>query len=145
MSPHAPEFERVAVDGPLRIDGALACDAVVPRLLQRLLSADDTTLAVLRAVVAPRLVIVLGPAEALPWVDGVRYLCRAPDEPNLLLPTDTRMRMDAAMVLRAFVLHADRPRPPLVLIPEAREFVSVAAARPIERERVRLWIEGGHG
>lgn len=131
MSRPRLEFRRDAVDGVLAIDGVLACDGVVEALLARLRRSDAATLATLRGVFTPTLAVVLGPTDALPWVDGLRYLARAVGEPNLLLPTDVRMNIAPRVVLRAFLHRPEAPRPPVVLLPEQRLFVSVAEARSL--------------
>jgi hypothetical protein len=125
------EFRRDAVDGTLAIDGVLACDGVVEALLARLRRSDAATLAMLRGVFTPTLAVVLGPTDALPWVDGLRYLTRAAGEPNLLLPTDVQMNVAPRVVLRAFLGRPEAPRPPVVLVPERRWFVSIAESRSL--------------
>ena len=126
---------------PIAIDGALARGEVVPRLLARLLACTDDELALLRGVIGRELAIVIGPTDALPWVDQLCWLARAPDEPALWLPADLATRLPAPVVLRALSRRVPRPRTPFVLLPDARELVSLAEARPLARERLHAELE----
>jgi hypothetical protein len=126
---------------PDAIDGALARGDVVARLLSRLLACTDDELGKLRGVIGRELAIVIGPSDALPWVDALCWLARAPDEPALWLPTDLALRLPASVVLRALSRRVPRPRTPLVLLPDTRELVSLAEARPLARVRLQAELE----
>src|SRR5262249_37183525 len=102
---------------------------------------DDDSLAKLRGVIGDGIVVVLGAADALPWIDGVRYIARAADEPNLLLPTGMCTRLAPPIVLRALLDKTPGLKPPIVLLPEPRAIVSLADARTIARAR----LERPHG
>jgi hypothetical protein len=135
------EIDPVVVGDTLAIDGVVAVGDAVPRLLARLRAYDDDALARLRGVIGVGIVVVLGAADALPWIDGARYIARAPDEPNLLLPTGMRTRLAPQIVLRALLDGTAGLKPPIVLVPESRRIVSLADARTIARAR----LEPSHG
>lgn len=135
------ELDPRPVGETLAIDGAIAMGDAASRMLARLRACDDGDLAKLRGVIGDGIVVVLGAADALPWVDGVRYIARAPDEPNLLLPTGVGTRLAPQIVLRALLDKTPGLKPPLVLVPESRQIVSLADARTIARTR----LERPHG
>jgi hypothetical protein len=130
------EIDPAPVGDALAIDGVVARGDAVPRMLARLRAEDDESLARMRGVIGDGIVIVIAPADALPWMDGARYLARAAGEPNVLLPTGMRTRLDARIVLRALLAKTPGLRPPIVLLPDTRQLVSIADARPIARARL---------
>lgn len=81
---------------PLTAEGAYARGPLAAELLriakERLLRP--------RGAAGKDLTVLLG-AE-LPWLDGVRYLARDPDEPRLYLPTDLELSIPAPLAARAF-------------------------------------------
>jgi hypothetical protein len=63
---------------------------------------SDDELARLEAVASARLVVVVGPSEALPWVPDIEYFGRDPEVPSLLLPTALAPSVPPAWLARAF-------------------------------------------
>ena len=78
--------------------GLVAAQAVMPALLARLAEYSPEQLARLSAVACRDLLVILGPQEALPWVDGVRYCAPDPDAPNLWLATHVRPSISADLL-----------------------------------------------
>src|SRR5258707_596127 len=72
---------------PLVPVGVGACGLVSFALARRLLMMSDDDLGKLTGAAGDGLLLVLGPAELLPWVDGVVYLGRQEPTSSLLLPT----------------------------------------------------------
>ena len=89
------------------------------------------------------LLILLGEAESLPWVDGVQYLGRDPDAPSLLLPTTLAPSVAPSLLERAFLRRFPGLAPPLAVLPSLACVASAAEARPLDRERLRAWLERG--
>jgi hypothetical protein len=112
-------------------------------LAQRLLARDDEALARLSGVAAPDLLVVLGDAAELPWVDGAVYLGKDADAPALLLPTTRMPSAPLPLVERALLARA-RPAgtsPPYAVLTDPPLLASAQAARPIVRPVLRAWLE----
>lgn len=67
--------------------GLVAAGPPVRALLGELRRRDAGSLDGLLLAATPDLLVLLGPARRLPWVDGVRYCAPAPGVPGLWLPT----------------------------------------------------------
>jgi hypothetical protein len=67
--------------------GLVAAGAPARALVGALARRDAADCAGLSVVATRDVLVVLGPAERLPWVDGVRYCAPAPDVSGLWLPT----------------------------------------------------------
>jgi hypothetical protein len=111
-------------------------------LARRLLARDDAALGRLTGVAAPDLLVVLGEAADLAWVDGVVYLGRDADAPSLLLPTSREPSVPLPLMERA--LHA-RARtagasPPYVVLADPPLLASTEEARPLARPVLRAWL-----
>jgi hypothetical protein len=119
-----------------------ALGPVAHALATRLLDGTDEALEALRGIVAEGLLIALGAVDALPWVAGVTYLGRDPDAPSLLLPTAVRPAVAVEIFEQAILDRAPRVPRPLAVLLSPRRIVSVVGALPIEREKLRRWLEG---
>jgi len=84
-------------------------------------------------------IVVLGEASALPWVDGVSYLGRDDAAPDLLLPTAALPSVPPA-VLQAAIRAMGVQVPVAVLAAPAR-LVPCGLARTIDRGRLVAWLE----
>ena len=123
-----------------RIAGLVALDDAAARLVRRLLAATDDELAALDGVASARAIGLLGPEDALPWVDGVVYLRRTED-PGLLLPTTEDVDVPCPPLLSALLrAHRDLD-PPLALLPSRGVVVPLAGGRPPSRTILRAWLE----
>ena len=86
----------------------------------------------------PDVLVLLGDAESLPWVDGVVYLGRDTEAPSLLLPCTLAPSFAPALLERALVARAEGLTP-LAVLPASRQLVAVSAARPLSREVLVAW------
>jgi hypothetical protein len=117
-------------------------------LARRLLARDDEALARLAGVAAPGLLVVLGDAADLPWVDGAVYLGRDADAPSLLLPTAREPSAPLPLVERALLARARtagaaiEASPPYAVLVDPPLLASTLAARPIERPVLEAWLAG---
>jgi len=117
------------------------------RLARRLLSRDDEALSRLSGVATQDLLVLLGEADELPWVDGAVYLGRDAGAPSLLLPATREPSAPLPLVERALL---DRARPagispPYAVLVDPPLLASTLAARPLERPVLRAWLEAGPG
>ena len=121
---------------------ALAVAGVGPvalALARRALAVDDAALARWSGVAGPGVLVLLGDAESLPWVDGVLYLGRDPAAPSLLLPCTLAPDVAPALLDRALVARAEAGTP-LAVLPRSGHLVPVGAARPVSRETLGAWL-----
>lgn len=130
---------------PLPPAAVCATGPAARRLAERLLR-PDADLALLAGVGTPDLLVLTGPVEALPWVDGAFYLGRDPSAPELLLPTTSAPNAPAALFRRALLGPREGLAPPVAVWPTADPDTALAAlslvdAHPVEPERVRAWLE----
>jgi hypothetical protein len=125
---------------PLVPAAAAAAGAVARRLAARLLAHGDDALAKLAGVArggAEPVLVVLGEAADLPWVDGVLYLGRDPRAPALLVPTLLEPDVPIELVARAVVRRASAVGPsPFALLPDVPAIVPCGGALPIARARL---------
>jgi hypothetical protein len=89
---------------PLPVAAAAAAGPVARALARRLLQEDDRTLAQLEGVRTRKcdVMVVRGPAELLPWVEGVCWLGEV--TPGLFVPTTQTFSAPDALV-RAALQH----------------------------------------
>ena len=131
---------------PLEPAGVAARGMAARALARRLLARGDEELARLRGVAGPELLIALGAAADLPWVDGVSYLGREAGAPLLLLPTTREPAVHPQLLERALLARArELPglEPPLAVLLAPDLLVSTAAARPIDRQVLERWLSRG--
>ncbi len=125
----------------LRPCGLIARGEAAKRLCARLLASRDDELDLLEGVGAAGLIALLGPSEALPWVDGLTYLRRAAD-PRLLLPTTLEIDVPAHALATALLQAHPELEAPLALDPEGPTILSLAPGRPLARAELVRWMEG---
>jgi hypothetical protein len=126
---------------PLAPVAVVAQGKAAYRLAKRALARDDATLADLSGIVGRDLIVLLGDAERLPWVDGALYLGQDAAAPNLLLPTTLEPSVPLPLLESALRRQAPELPPPIAAVPGTRSLFSLAAARPIARETLRRWLE----
>ncbi len=112
-------------------------------MARRLLAGEDELLAQLRGVVGVETLLIHGPAELLPWVDGAVYLGRDPLAPSLLLPTHSEPSLNAALLERALLAAFPAYLPPLAVLISEQLILSANAARPISRDMLQDWLVSG--
>ena len=96
------------------------------RLLARLAAWPTARRAALAVTGTRDWLVVLGPGDDLPWVDGVRYAAPWADCPSLWLPTHAVPDLPPDLLCKA--LDARHHRAPVLLWPEP------AAVLPLDRQ-----------
>lgn len=81
--------------------GLVAGGDVMRALLRELAARADAARAQLSVVAMRDLLVLLGPADSLPWLDGVQYCAPAPHAPGLWLPTRHEPALPADLVYGA--------------------------------------------
>ncbi len=119
---------------------AAGVGGVARRLGERLLDLDDPRLAGLRGVASDDVLVVLGEAESLPWVDGIVYLGHDSSAPRLLLPTALEPDVPASLLERALFGRASGEKGPLAVLASPRRLIPAGAARRIERTLLERWL-----
>lgn len=122
---------------PLTAIAAAARGEAAAKLVKRLLARDDAHLRLLRGVGSADLVLIAGPQDQLPWVDGVSYLGRVNGAPDILLPTNLQPTVPESLLARA-IAHA-KMDPPVALLVDQRTLVSLAKALPLSRATLVAW------
>lgn len=112
------------------------------RLARRLLEYDEANLGLLQGVAERGTLVVRAETAALPWVEGVIYLGQDAEAPALLLPTALRPDFPAALLERAMRAQFPNVAPPIAVLPDALQAVSLAGARTVVRASVQTWLEG---
>jgi hypothetical protein len=120
-----------------------ATGEVARALARKLLAREDGALARLRGVAGPELLVLLGEAEALPWVDGVVYLGRDEQAPSLLLPSNRAPAVPPALLERALLARAGAGDAPLAVLLDPPRLVPTGSARTVARERLSGWLDAG--
>lgn len=136
---------RVEVHGYVRDVPLTPCAVVaegnVAKALLRLLLQDTTRIAPLQGVVHQEgealLLVLLGEASNLPWIEGVSYFGIDPNAPRLRLSTTLGVRLQeasdalAAALLEGALIQAHGPESmPMLVMPE--RLLSLASARAID-------------
>ncbi len=129
---------------PLPALAVAGVGAVALALARRALAADDARLGAWSGVAGSDLLVLLGEAHSLPWVDGAVYLGRDGAAPSLLLPCALAPEVAPALLERALVAHASDGAP-LAVLPRSGFLVPVGAARPVARETLAAWLKAAEG
>ena len=133
-----PFVPRPDILDPIAVVGS---GSVAAALAQRLLQLADEPLHELRGAAGDDVLVVLGAADRLPWVDGVKYLGRDPNAPRLLLPTTVRPAIATDAFERAIARHVGALPGPWAVLPDVRRVFSVMHAGPIDRDVLSRWVE----
>jgi hypothetical protein len=120
-------------------EGAVACGQAAHDLLRQLQSRSKEERNGLRFVATADMLVLLGDAGQLPWVDGIRYCAASPVAPMLWLPTLLRPSLPADL-LQHRLLH-EAGRGPVLLWPEPACFMPLDTAAPLD-EAAMLWLAG---
>ena len=127
-------------DTPLPARAVVASAAAAKALGRRQAALDDAALRSLAAVAGDGVIVVLGEAAALPWVDGVVYLGRDESAPDLLLPTALAPTVPVA-VLEVAIRKLVRRASPVAVLPSPARLIACGSARTIDRALLATWLE----
>lgn len=119
--------------------GAVACGKVAHALLQQLQSRSDEERKNLRFVATADMLVLLGDAGQLPWIDGIRYCAPSPIAPMLWLPTLLRPSLPVDLLQHRLLDAAASG--PVLLWPEPACFLPLDVAAPID-EMALQWLAG---
>lgn len=122
---------------PLLPRAVVGFGPVAQRLVARLL-ADVEAIKGLEGLSGADVIVVLGPSEQLPWVDGVRYYGRDPKAPELYLPTT----LTPTVPVELYAKTIDGPRPLLIEPREQRAF-PLGGALALSVPQLRAWRPRG--
>ncbi|MFO0588730.1 MAG: hypothetical protein U0441_14365 [Polyangiaceae bacterium] len=125
---------------PLSPRAAAGVGPVARSLAERLLSMEDRRLGELRGVTGTDVLVVLGEAESLPWVDEIVYLGVDASAPRLLLPTALGPDVPAALFENALFSRLPKERGPLAVLPAPRRIVPVSTALHVDRRSLERWL-----
>lgn len=126
---------------PLAPVAVLATEASALQLARRLLARSPSTFHGVAGHVAtpnsPRtpVLVVMGSAETLPWVDGAIYLGKDSAAPALLVPTILSPCLPIALLERAIARRAG----PVVYAFTPKFLVPLIEEQAIVRERLEHW------
>jgi hypothetical protein len=129
--PRAEPLEPLAVAG----EGAVAL-----ALARRVLSETDARLAEWSGVAGTGVLVLLGPAGSLPWVDGAVYLGRDSAAPSLLMPCALVPDVAVSMLERALLARVGNAGTPVAVLSASGHLVPVGAARPVSRITLTAWL-----
>lgn len=131
-------------DAPVAPQAVVAWGPVTVRLLRRLASLAAERQARLLATASRDVLVVSGPVDELPWVDGAAYACPCPEAPLLWLPT--LWQPDAPSDLLAAALQGHCQRQPLLLWPDPAALVPLDRQLPVSAahlSRIEAYWRGG--
>jgi len=130
---------------PLEPAGVAASGAAARALARRLLGAPPERLAGLRGCLETSrpLLLLLGEAALLPWVDGVVYLGREPRAPTLLVPTTLTADVPPDLLLRAARRRLQGGVAAILPAPSGAGgvLIDVSVAGAIDPDALASWLE----
>ena len=117
--------------------GLIAVTGVARQLLHKLqmLAAED--LSSLSVVASRDLLVVLGPPDILPWLDGVQYCAPHPQARDLWLPTHTSTSLSADLVQAALARRLGVQ--PMLLLDEPEQIIPLGDAAYLSADLL-LWL-----
>ena len=119
--------------------GQVSQGAAMRQVLARLARCDDEALAALTAVATRDMLVLLGRAAALPWVDGARYCAPDPLQRMLWLPTDVAPQLPLDLVLAN--LAGRGAHLPFLLWDAPEQVLDIGHAHPLTRAHL-AWLRG---
>ncbi|UFH50810.1 bpX5 domain-containing protein [Pseudomonas sp. KNUC1026] len=122
---------------------AVAWGEAAVRLFERLEQMAEAHAARLQATANRDVLVVTGPAEALPWVDGVEYACAEAAAPGLWLPTS--WAPDVPLDLLGQALLARFSRAPLLLWHAPAVVVPLDRCLPVTAQHLQRIKDGWAG
>jgi len=117
----------------------VASGETAKELAEKLLSFDATQWTNWKGIATSDIIVLLGEAESLPWVDGARYLGSDERAPHLLLPTNREPNVPADLLQQALIERSPFP-PPLAFVESRNMVVSLSHARELSRDVLKSWL-----
>jgi hypothetical protein len=133
----APRF--LPRDRPL-VPVAVAISRALARPLAARWAHDPADCAALRALGSASSLLLFGPAEALPWIDGALYLGQEPEAPRLLVPTALAPDIPYALLERALFAATPAARPPSAQLLDPLRIVDASAPAPLDADSLARWL-----
>jgi len=130
---------------PLAPSAAAARGPAAVALARLLAARGDAALARLAGVSGPGLLLVIGAAADLPWVDGIVYLGKDPRAPSLLLPSALEPDVPASLFERAVLSRAAGVDAPNAVLVDPPALAGGGAARPIRRAELLAFLAAEAG
>lgn len=124
---------------PLEPSAVIAIGPIARELGLVLMGRSDPQLQALRGVAGEDVLLLLGAAADLPWIDGAVYLGRDSSAPALLVPTTHRPSLPLPLIERAILSRRERLPAPVALTVNGL-LVSGAEARPVSRPVLEAWL-----
>lgn len=125
---------------PLAPVGLAAQGEAATRLAHRLLQESVDKLEQFKGVSGSEILLILGPEELLPWVNGAVYLGRDPQSPSLLLPTTLEPSVPVSLLEQSLIARSAASAPSALLL-NPLSLVPLTEARPIARKSLIKWLE----
>ena len=110
--------------------GVVGVGAVARALLETLAARPPAERARLSAAAHDRMLVLVGPAEQLPWVDGVQFVAPRAEAAALWLPTTRRPTVPLDLLAQAIARH--HRASPLLMLPAPPQLVSLARLLPAD-------------
>ncbi|MBX7220542.1 MAG: hypothetical protein K1Y36_11395 [Blastocatellia bacterium] len=109
--------------------GVAATGEAARQLANRLLLRSDEELEHLRGVAGVNVIVVMGEADRLPWVDGACYLGHSETSAMFYLPTTLDPNVPVPLLEKALRQRFPHLKPPLVVLPTLQTVLSLVEAR----------------
>lgn len=122
--------------------GVVADAALAGAVLALLRQRSDDSLLRLSAVATRDLLVILGPTDELPWLDGIRYCAPDACAPALWLPTHAAPALPLDLVQDALLRRADSR--PVLLWHTPEHILPLSQALPLTAARLD-WLSGELG
>lgn len=126
----------------LTASAVAAFDEAAVTLAKKLVSFDDERLQKLQGTAAAageagKMILLLGDAEHLPWVNGAVYLGRDAQMPSILLPTVIKPGIPPELFERA-LNESFSQLAPFAVLPE--KIIPFGAAKTLSRHVIEKWL-----
>lgn len=106
---------------------AVASGQSMKPLIHKLLDMSKEQFQLYSGIYAPDIMLIAGPN--LPWVDGIQYLGKHSEAPNLLLPTNLQCNVPLSILDKAVCqLEVE---PPIAILPKNNTVLSFRPALPL--------------
>lgn len=109
--------------------GVVGFGAVARRLFAAIEERPQSAQQSLMATANDDLLILTGPTQELPWVDGAQYIATRAEAQALWLPTAQRPTLPLDLLDRA--IRRQHPQSPLLLLPTPAQLVPLTRLLPV--------------